>query len=58
MKKCCKENDDLISRGDVKCTWYWYWVQMTSQLISGTDINDITMRNIQSSDSTYDENLE
>lgn len=31
---------------------------MTSQLISGTDINDITMRNIQSSDPTYDENLE
>lgn len=58
MKKCCKENDDLISHGDVKCIWYWYWVPMTSQLISGTDINDITMRNIQSSDSTYDENLE
>lgn len=58
MKECCKENDDLISHGDVKSIWYWYWVQMTSQLISGTDINDITMRNIQSSDSTYDKNLE
>lgn len=59
MKECCKENDDLISHGDVM---YHIIILGTNDitiiLISGKNINDITMINIQSSELIYNENIE